>query len=113
MTLGLPSVKPIATPHYHHNTEAVCVRRTFGHLQTVKQKLPGYVQTCTMMSVLQLYVFGRMLCSTMSVPLNLGLFEWLHPYAGGVSMLASALISFFVTSGMEGVSNHTGRRIIK
>lgn len=49
-------------------------------------------------SVNELYVFGGMLCSTMSVPLNLGLIDWLHPYAGGVSMLASALLSFFLTS---------------
>jgi hypothetical protein len=113
ITLRLLSVKPTGTPRYHHNAEAVFVRRIFGHLQTVKQKLSGYLQTCIIISGLQLYVFGGMLCSTMSVPLNLGLFEWLHPYAGGVTMLASALVSFFVTSGMKDVSNHTGRRIIK
>jgi hypothetical protein len=49
-------------------------------------------------STLQIFLITNMVCCTSAIPVLLGLWDVLEPYYGGVSMLASCLISFICTS---------------
>ena len=40
-----------------------------------------------------------MVCCTSAIPVLMGLFEVLHPYVGGASMLFSCFVSFVCSSG--------------
>lgn len=50
------------------------------------------------LKVLDLFLLANMICCTSAVPVLSGLFEVLHPFIGGASMIFSCVFSIFCTS---------------
>jgi hypothetical protein len=50
------------------------------------------------LKVLDLFLLANMICCTSAIPVLSGLFEFLHPFIGGASMIFACVFSIFCTS---------------